>query len=88
MAEIADALKRLIENSEDLSTLPQLVAQVEELEGKDFEYQDRIKKLQDINRSYLAQIPVPGSEQEEKEEEQQPTLEDAQKQIMEAMGVK
>jgi hypothetical protein len=59
MAVIAAALRKLLENSEDLSTLPQLVAQVEALEETEADYQGKIAKLQEINRSYLAQIPVP-----------------------------
>jgi hypothetical protein len=59
MAAISAALKKLLENSEDLSTLPQLVAQVEQLEAAEADYQGKIAKLQEINRSYLAQIPVP-----------------------------
>lgn len=86
MAELADALKKLIENSDDLSTLPQLVAKVEELEGKDFEYQERIRQLQDINRSYLAQIPIPNSEPAVPEAEEEPTLEDARDYLIKSLG--
>lgn len=88
MAVIADALKKLIENSDDLSTLPQLVAQVEELETGIDEYQGRIQKLQDINKSYLAQIPIPGNEpggNEESTEEEEPTLDDARDYLIEVL---
>lgn len=87
MAVIADALKKLIENSDDLSTLPQLVAQVEELESGIDEYQGRIQKLQDINKSYLAQIPIPGNEPGGNDEslEEEPTLSDARDYLIETL---
>jgi hypothetical protein len=78
MAVISAALKKLIENSDDLSTLPQLVAQVEALEASEEQYQVRIAKLQEINKSYLAQIPIPDDKptgDDQKDEE--PTLQDA-----------
>jgi hypothetical protein len=77
MGQIADALKALIANSEDLSSLPQLVAQVETLESSEGDYQTRIAKLQEVNRSYLAQIPIPGTTPEPEDEDDEPTLEDA-----------
>jgi hypothetical protein len=89
MGKIADALKKLQENPEDLSTLPQLIANVETIEGNETEYQTRIQKLQDINRSYLAQIPIPGNEPENNnEEDTQPTLEDAKQYLVEHLGGK
>ena len=87
MAQIADALRTLLENSEDLSSLPALVAKVEELESGIFDYQTRISKLQEINRSYLAQIPIPGKENEGQEQKpEEPTLADAKAYLIEALG--
>jgi hypothetical protein len=87
MGKIADALKKLIENSDDLSTLPQLVAQVETIEAGEENYQLRISKLQEINKSYLAQIPIPGQEQKTKEDEpKEATMEDAKNYLIEALG--
>lgn len=82
MGQIADALKKLLENSDDLSTLPQLVAQVETLETSEAGYQTRIADLQRVNREYLAQIPVPGQKQEEEEDDEEPTLEDAKETLI------
>ena len=65
MGKVADALRKLIENSDDLSTLPQLVAQVETIEAGEEGYQARIAKLQEINKSYLAQIPIPTDKTQE-----------------------
>lgn len=85
MGKIADALKLLIDNSEDLSTLPQIVAQVTELETTEEGYQKRIADLQDVNRKYLAQIPVPGKNEPNEPETNEPTLEDAKAYLVEKL---
>ena len=84
MSELSKALQTLIDNPDDLSTLPQLIAHAQELEKQDFAYQERISKLQDINRSYLSQIPIPGNEPKVVEDEQ-PSFEDAQQELLKAM---
>ena len=75
MSEISKALKALIPTEEgqdiDLSSLPQLIGKVEELEQAEVGYMERIDKLQQMNRNYLSQIPIPGSEKEEKEEKEE-----------------
>lgn len=81
MTEISKALKALIPTEDgqdiDLSSLPQLIGKVEELEQAEVGYMERIDKLQQMNRNYLAQIPIPGNEQEEEQEEEKPlTAED------------
>ena len=81
MSEISKALKALIPTEDgqdiDLSSLPQLIGKVEELEQAEVGYMERIDKLQQMNRNYLAQIPIPGNEQEEEQEEEKPlTAED------------
>ena len=81
MSEISKALKALIPTEEgqdiDLSSLPQLIGKVEELEQAEVGYMERIDKLQQMNRNYLAQIPIPGNDQEEEQEEEKPlTAED------------
>jgi hypothetical protein len=87
MGKIADALKKLIENSDDLSTLPLLVAQVETIEASEENYQTRIAKLQEINKSYLAQIPIPTDKTNEPPEEpDEPTIADAKQYLIEALG--
>jgi hypothetical protein len=86
MGQIADALKKLIENSDDLSTLPQLVAQVEKIESSEEDYQSRIARLQEINKSYLAQIPIPNDKTKEPPAEpEEPTMEDAKNAIIAAL---
>lgn len=86
MAKIADALKKLIENPDDLTTLPALVAQVEEMEAAEEGYLERIGKLQDLNKKYLAQIPIPGTEEQKKEDDEEPTIEDAKAYLIEKLG--
>lgn len=90
--EISKALQKIIENPDDLSTLPQIVAKVQELENKvqqfqeiEQQYMERIERLQEINRSYLAQIPIPGQEQQKEDPEPEVTLEDAKKELFKAM---
>ena len=77
---LADELKKLIENPDDLSTLPTLIDQVAAFEKaaseKETNYQTRINNLQDANRSYLAQIPMV-QEQPATPEQTLPTFEDA-----------
>ena len=89
--EISKALQAIIENPDDLSTLPQIVAKVQELEEKvkgfpeiEQQYMERIERLQEINRSLLAQIPIPGQEQKE-DAEPELTLEDAKRELFKAM---
>lgn len=93
--EISKALQKIIENPDDLSTLPQIVAKVQELENRvqnfteiEQQYMERIERLQEINRSYLAQIPIPGQEQKEEDTEPEPevTLEEAKKELINAMN--
>jgi cell pole-organizing protein PopZ len=87
MGKIADALRKLIENSDDLSTLPQLVAQVETIEASEESYQDRIARLQEINKSYLAQIPIPNDKTNEPPAPpEEPTLEDAKQYLIQSLG--
>jgi Zn-dependent M32 family carboxypeptidase len=89
MGKIADAMKKLIENSDDLSTLPQLVSQVETIEASEENYQMRIQKLQEINKSYLAQIPIPEDKTKEPSATpEEPTMEDAKNYLIEALGGK
>jgi hypothetical protein len=86
MGQIADALRKLLTNSEDLSTLPQLVAQVETIEAGEVGYQEKIAKLQEINRSYLAQIPVPTDKTNEPPKDpEEPTLADAKEYLIQAL---
>jgi hypothetical protein len=86
MGQIANLLKKLQENSEDLSTLPQLIAQVETLEAAETDYQVKIDNLQKINRSYLAQIPVPSDKTNEPPAAApEPTMEDVKNYLVQSI---
>lgn len=92
MGELSKALEAIIENPEDLSSLPQLVAKAQELEKKlgefaaiEESYQDRIAKMQEYNRSLLAQIPIPGQEQKSDKPEEEYTFDKAQEEFLNAM---
>jgi hypothetical protein len=87
VGQVADALKKLLENSEDLSSLPQLIAQVDKIEGSETDYQQRISQLQEINRNYLSQIPIPGDNpHQQPDTPQEPTLEDAKQALINVLG--
>lgn len=88
MKEILDSLRALQENPDDLSNIPTIISQLEEHQtnsiSKEQEYQDRIVKLQDSNRSLLSQIPI-GDGKPPTEEDKEPTFEDAQQELLKAM---
>lgn len=84
--KLSEALKALIATPDDLSSLPQLVARAEEIEKAEFDYQTRISKLQDINKKYLAQIPIAGEETTgQSQQDEEPTLDDAKNYLIEAL---
>lgn len=72
------ALQAIIDNPEDLTELPKIIAQVQALEESEFNNLERISKLQEYNRAYLKQIPTGTNEPEEEQEEEVVTLTDAQ----------
>lgn len=85
--KLSERLQALINNPDDLSELPQLVGKLQELENSEVTYQERIQKLQDINKSYLAQIPIPDNDPHKKEEQEQaPTLDDAKDYLIQTLG--
>lgn len=86
MSALTDALRAIIDKPDDLSQLPGIIAQVQEIESKEFDYQTRIKSLQDANYAYLKQIPIAGMEpKEEPKAEAPPTLDDAKESIINAL---
>ena len=82
---LADALKALQENPDDMTQLPQIIEQVATLEGEIGSYQERISNLQQINKEYLGMIPVETNATEtepEPTEPEEPTFEQAQEQLI------
>ena len=87
MGKYTDVLKAIQQNPDDMTQLPQLIAQIEQLEQSEFAYQERIAKLQEINKAYLAQIPVTTEEPNKaKEPPAEVTLTEARNTIIELMG--
>ena len=72
-----ERIMKLIENSEDLSDLPNIAKDVQDLEATLQEREDKIAKLYEINRKYLAMIPVDEPPADKEEEEEPPTIDDA-----------
>ena len=90
---IIQALQAIIDNPDDLTNLPKIIAQVQNLENSELANQERIMKLQEYNRAYLAQIPIDNldpanQKKEEKKEEVPATYEDAQAYIREFLSKK
>ena len=87
MSALTDALQAIAANPDDLTQLPHLIAQVAAIEEKEFEYQTRIKTLQDTNFAYLQQIPKVGNEPPAgTEKPAEVTLQDARDTIIALMG--
>jgi len=71
-----ERILKLIENSEDLSDLPNIAKEVQDLENALQEREDKIARLYETNRKYLAMIPVE-EPSADKEEETPPSIDDA-----------
>ena len=84
---LSDALKKIIADPEDLTQLPTIIERVAKLEASELDYQSRISKLQNLNKEFLAQIPIAGENtQTEDQQDEEPTLEDAKAYLIEALG--
>ena len=83
---LSDALRAIINDPEDLTQLPTIIEQVAQLEASEIEYQSRISKLQNLNKEFLAQIPIAGENKAEPQEEEEPTLDDAKAYLIETLG--
>ena len=84
---LSDALKKIISDPEDLTQLPTIIEKVAQLEASELQYQERISKLQNLNKEFLAQIPIAGEDtQMEEQQDEEPTLEDARDYLITALG--
>ena len=72
-----ERILKLIENSEDLSDLPNIAKEVQDLENALQEREDKIARLYETNRKYLAMIPVEEPSADKEEEEEPPSIDDA-----------
>ena len=88
MKEQIEALQALIENPDDLSSLPGVIEQLQEYETtattRATEDLERITNLQNANRNLLSQIPINTGEPEPPKDEGV-TFEQAQEQLINAM---
>ena len=84
---LSDALKKIIADPEDLTQLPAIIEKVAQLEASELEYQERISKLQNLNKEFLAQIPIAGDDTKtEDQQADEPTLDDAREYLIEVLG--
>ena len=84
---LSEALKAIIADPEDLTQLPAIIEQVAQLEASELQYQERISKLQNLNKEFLAQIPIAGEDtKSDDQQEEDPTLEDAKAYLIETLG--
>ena len=83
---LSEALKAIIADPEDLTQLPAIIEKVAQLEASELQYQERISKLQNLNKEFLAQIPIAGEEKTEDQPEEDPTIEDAKAYLVETLG--
>lgn len=90
MDEILEVLNGILENPDDLSSLPGVIEQLQEYETtattRATEDLERITNLQNANRNLLSQIPInTGQTEDSTPEDDQPTFEQAQEQLVNAM---
>lgn len=84
---LSEALRAIINDPEDLTQLPTIIEKVAQLEASELQYQERISKLQNLNKEFLAQIPIAGEDTKMSEQqEEEPTLEDAKAYLVETLG--
>ena len=84
---LSDALRAIISDPEDLTQLPTIIEKVAQLEASELQYQERISKLQNLNKEFLAQIPIAGEDtKSDDQQEEDPTLEDAKAYLIETLG--
>ena len=84
---LSDALRAIIADPEDLTQLPTIIEKVAQLEASELQYQERISKLQNLNKEFLAQIPIAGEDTKmDDQQDEDPTLEDAKAYLVETLG--
>ena len=88
MKEVIEALKALIENPDDLSTLPEAITKLEDYQtqasAREAEDLERITNLQSANRNLLSQIPISTGEPEPPKEDK-PSFEEAQQELLKTL---
>lgn len=77
--KISEALKAIIENPEDLSSLPGLVEAAAKMETDLETAETKIGQLHELNRKYLGMIPIKDDleEDDDNDQDDDPTIEEA-----------
>ena len=85
---LAKALRKIIDNPEDLTELPQIIAQVEAQEKEIDDYQSRIVEMRELNKKYLSMVPISDSDPTEADSEtdEPVTLADAKEYLVQTLG--
>lgn len=80
MGKIADALRKLAETPDDLTKLPEIIAQVSTVEESEIALMSKVDLLHEANKRYLKMVTVSTPEEpKEPEPEPLPTLEELAK---------
>lgn len=69
--KLSEMLKKIIDDPENLTELPQIIEGVMNLENENVEFEEKVATLHKRNREYLRMIPIPETKTEEKEEEKE-----------------
>lgn len=83
---IAKLLEAIISNPDDLTTLPQIIEQVRTLENEVDGYQQRIVEMRELNKKYLAMVPIETEDPTVPEDEAPATLQDAKAYLVDTLG--
>lgn len=85
---LSKALKKLIDNPDDLTELPAIIEKVTALEGEIDDYQQKIVDMRELNKKYLAMVPLTDEDPTETETKEEPpaTLEDAKNYLIQTLG--
>lgn len=91
MKDLIAKLRAIIDNPDDLSTLPETINALEEyhtgVQTRETDDQERIIKLQDSNRNLISQIPIStGEPAATAPEDKEVTFEDAQEELLKTMN--
>ena len=56
--KVSELIKKLIDNPDDLSVLPEILTHVESLEETETVLLEKVDKLHESNKKYLKMIPI------------------------------
>lgn len=82
MEDIIKQLQSVIDDPEDLSSLPGIVEKVQAVGVELEQANEKIGKLHGLNRKYLSMIPIADDTEKEEIEQKKTTVDDAVNEIM------